>query len=206
VPTGIYRQNLDDRDNRPSMLWHSGPEDWSIKGNVHFLGYEVLQFGTVEVTHAGNPASTLVISADYEIRPGDYVLPADNTPYDSVYVPHPPKTVPENMHVIAFTDALGSVGRLQVVAVSFGADDGVENGQVYSIFHTNDTVHDDTDYPKGSFKSFFHAKDAKVYLPREYVGHVMIFRTFPHVSYGLIMDGIRPVHIPDRLFDPDYRG
>jgi hypothetical protein len=77
----------------------------------------------------------------------------------------------------------------------------VENGQVYSIFHTNDTTNDDTDYPTGGTEKFFHPHDAKVYLPREYVGHVMIFRTFGHVSYGLIMDGIRPVHISDRLFD-----
>ena len=206
VPNGIYRQSLDNRDDRPSMLWHHGPEDFTLHGDVHFIGYEVEQYATVEVTHSGDAASALVVSADYEIRPGDYVIPADATPYDSTYVPHAPASVPPNMRVIAFTDALNTVGRLQVVALSFGAEDGVENGQVYSIFHTNGTVHDDTDYPPGSFKSFFHSKDAKVHLPREYVGHVMVFRTFSHVSYGLVMDGIRPVHLSDRLFDPDYRG
>jgi len=206
VPTAIYRQNLDDRDDRPSMLWHHGPEDFTLHGDVHFIGYEVEQYATVEVTHTGDAASALVVSADFEIRPGDYVIPADTTPYDSTYVPHAPPSVPPDMRVIAFTDALNTAGRLQVVALTFGADDGVENGQVYSIFHTNGTVHDDTDYPQGSFKSFFHAKDAKVHLPREYVGHVMVFRTFSHVSYGLIMDGILPVHLSDRLFDPDYRG
>jgi hypothetical protein len=206
VPTGIYRKDLTGDDDRPSMLWHSGPEDWTLKGNVIFLGYEVMQFGIVEVTHSGNPASTLIVSSDFDVREGDYVIPVDPMQYDSVYVPHPPKAIPENMHVIAFGYALASVGRLQVVAVSFGSDDGVENGQVYSIFHTNDTTNDDTDYPTGGTEKFFHPHDAKVYLPREYVGHVMIFRTFGHVSYGLIMDGIRPVHISDRLFDPDYRG
>jgi hypothetical protein len=43
-----------------------------------------------------------------------------------------------------------------------------------------------------------------VQLPEEYIGHVMIFRTFDRVSYGLIMDGIRPVHLSDRLYDPDH--
>jgi len=205
-PTTIHRVNLEDRDNRPSMLWHTGPEDWTLKGDVHFIGYEVMQFGTVEVTHAGNPASALIVSSDFEVRPGDYLLPADTMPYDSLYVPHPPKSVPPNMHVMAFTDALANAGRLQVVAISFGAADGVENGQVYSIFHAQDPVHDDTDYPQGSAKAFFHRDDAKVELPLAYVGHVMVFRTFDHVSYGLIMDGIRPVHLDDRLFDPDYRG
>jgi hypothetical protein len=207
VPSGVYRQNLDDRnDDRDAMLWTTGPGDWTIKGDVHFVGYEVMQFGTVEVTHAGDPASTLIVSADFEVHAGDLIIPADTHPYDSVYVPHPPKSVPEDMHVTALSGALSSAGRLQVIAVSGGSAEGVENGQVFSIFHTNDMAKDDFDYPQTSVRKFFHPNDAKVHLPREYVGHVMIFRTFDHVSYGLIMDGIRPVHVPDRLFDPDYRG
>jgi hypothetical protein len=43
-----------------------------------------------------------------------------------------------------------------------------------------------------------------VQLPEEYIGHVMVFRTFDRVSYGLIMDGIRPVHRGDKLYDPDH--
>jgi hypothetical protein len=33
----------------------------------------------------------------------------------------------------------------------------------------------------------------------------MIFRTFDRVSYGLIMDGIRPVHLGDHLYEPDHK-
>ena len=40
-------------------------------------------------------------------------------------------------------------------------------------------------------------------LPDEFVGHVMIFRTFDKVSYGLIMDGIRPAQLEDKLKMPD---
>jgi hypothetical protein len=108
------------------------------------------------------------------------------------------------MQVIAF-GGVANVGRLQVVATSFGAEDGIENGQVFSIFHAEDTVHDETDYPSGSSAAFFHPSDAKVFVPRDYVGHLMVFRTFAHVSYALIMDGIRPVHVGDRLFEPDHR-
>ena len=203
-PSEVYRQDLTSRDDRPAMLWHRGPDHFTLHGNVHFLGYEMLQFGDVQVTHAGNPASVLVISTDYEIRAGDFVLPLDDTPYDFQYLPHPPTHVPPGMRVIAFTDALNAVGRLQVVALSNGAADGVENGQVYSIFSPGDVVTDRSDYPEDSTKAFFHPKDSQVQLPEEYVGHVMIFRTFNRVSYGLIMDGIRPVHLGDKLYEPDH--
>ena len=203
-PSEVFRQDMQDRDDRPSMLWHRGPDHFTLRGNVHFLGYEMLQFGEVQATHAGNPASVLVTSTEYEVRPGDFVLPPQNNQFDFQYVPHAPKQVPPTMRVIAFTDALNVVGRLQVVALSSGAADGVENGQTFSIFHEGDVVQDRSDYPEGSFKAFFHPDDAKVKLPEEYIGHVMIFRTFDRVSYGLIMDGIRPVHLGDKLYDPDH--
>ncbi|HST29193.1 MAG TPA: LysM domain-containing protein [Rudaea sp.] len=203
-PDEVYRQDMQDRDDRPSMLWHHGPDHFTLHGDVHFLGYEMLQFGDVQATRAGNPASVLVTSTDYEVRSGDFVLPPENNQFDFQYVPHAPKQVPPTMRVIAFTDALNAVGRLQVVALSSGAADGVENGQTFSIFHKGDMVQDRSDYPEGSFKAFFHPDDAKVRLPEEYIGHVMIFRTFDRVSYGLIMDGIRPVHLGDKLYDPDH--
>jgi hypothetical protein len=204
-PNEVYRQSLDDRDDRPSMLWHRGPEDFTLRGNVHFAGYEMLQFATIEVTHTGKVTSTLLLNSDFEVRPGDFVLPLDTMQYDSQYVPHSPRQVPAHMHVLAFSDALNAVGRLQVVGLSNGAADGVENGQVYSVFHQGDPVHDDLDYPDGSTKAFLHPGDAEVQLPEEYIGHVMIFRTFEHVSYALVMDGVRPVHIGDRLYEPDHR-
>lgn len=207
IPSGVYRESLDGEIDRESMLWHEAPWDFTLKGNVHFVGYEVAQIGTVQVTHVGPVATALIVSTDnYIRRAGDLVIPNDDKPYDSVYVPHPPKSIPADMHVTAFGDAVIAVGRYQVVGISNGSADGVENGQIYSVFHTNDMAHDNFDYPSGSTQAFFHPGDAKVHLPREYVGHVMVFRTFDHVSYGLVMDGIRPVHVADRLFEPDYRG
>lgn len=209
----FYRDSPDDADraheNRGDMIWHHGPEQFSLAGKVNFLGYEGLQTGTVRVTRAGNPASVLVLTADIEVAPGDFILPLDDKPYDAQYVPHPPLQVPAGMSVLAFTESIDAsawmvAGRNQVLALSHGSADGVENGQVYSIFHPSETVDDRTDYSPDSFKKFVHPKDSKVQLPEEYVGHVMIFRTFDHVSYGLVMDGVRPVHLRDPLYEPDH--
>lgn len=209
----FYRDSTDDanlaHENRDDLIWHHGPQEFSLAGKVNFLGYEALQTGTVRVTRAGDPASVLVLTADLEVRPGDFILPIDDKPYDAQYVPHPPKQVPAGMRVVAFTDSVDAsawmvTGRNAVVALSHGAADGVENGQVYSIFHPGERINDSTDYPDGSAKKFFHPDDAKVQLPEEYVGHVMIFRTFEHVSYGLVMDGVRPVHLRDPLYEPDH--
>ncbi len=198
-----YRQDRDGRGGRQSLLWRHGPHEWSFKGRVRFLGYEMLEFGKIQVTRTGNPASAIVTYSDFEVREGDYILPLDPKPYDDQFVPHPPANAPDNMRVIAFTDALGSVGPLQVIAMTRGSEDGVDNGTTYSIYADGEVVHDDTDYPKGKTRAFFNPRDSKVQLPPEFVGHVMVFRTFKRVSYGLVMDSVRPVQIDNFMHDPD---
>lgn len=199
----VYRQARTSWEGRDHLLWQHGPHELTLSGNVRFLGYEVLDFGTVQVTRTGEVASALVMSADYEINKGDFILPLDPKPYDDEYLPHPPAQMPGNMRVIAFTGALSSVGTYQVVALSRGSEDGVDNGTTYSIYTEGEVVQDITDYPVGSSRAFAHPHDKNVTLPPEFVGHVMIFRTFQRVSYGLIMDGVRPVQIGDFLHDPD---
>ncbi|MBN8885257.1 MAG: LysM peptidoglycan-binding domain-containing protein [Rudaea sp.] len=212
-PQRFYRDSTDepsrDHEIRGDLMWRHGPQESSLAGKVNFIGYEGLQIGTVRVTKAANPSSALLLASDIEVRPGDLVLPLDDKPYDAQYVPHPPKQVPAGMRVVAFTDTIDPsgwmvAGRDQVLALSHGAADGVENGQVYSIFHPGEQVNDNFDYSPESGKKFFHPKDAKVQLPEEYIGHVMIFRTFDHVSYGLVVDGVKPVHLLDPLYEPDH--
>ncbi len=199
----VHRQERDGRYGRKSLLWSHGPHEITLQGRVRFLGYEVLEFGTLQVTRSGDPSSALVTYSDFEVKEGDYVLPLDPTPYDSEFVPHPPSAAPDNMRVIAFTDAMNAVGARQVVALSRGRADGVDNGTTYSIYTDGEVVHDDTDYPRGKTRAFFHPKDSKVKLPPEFIGHVMVFRTFERVSYGLVMDSVRPVHLGDFMHDPD---
>ncbi|MFI4969050.1 MAG: LysM peptidoglycan-binding domain-containing protein [Lysobacterales bacterium] len=203
APREVHRQETDVRDGRPGMLWRHGPNEFTLHGNVRFLGYEMLDFGVVEVTRSADVSSALVTYSDFEVRPGDYVLPILDQPYDDQYVPHGPAKAPDNMRILAFSDALNAVGPRQVVALSRGTEDGVDNGTTFSIYHPGEDVVDQTDYTEGSVRKFFHPGDASVTLPPEFIGHVMIFRTFQRVSYGLVMDAVKPVHVGDFLHDPD---
>ena len=42
----------------------------------------------------------------------------------------------------------------------------------------------------------------KVRLPEERAGELLVFRTFDQVSYGLVMNTQRPVHVLDRIGNP----
>lgn len=203
-PRRVYAREVDSvMDGERGMLWHHGPDFWPFGRDAQFIGYEMLVIGQVTTTKAGDPSSALVTYSDVEIRQGDLLLPLENNPYDSMYVPHAPKAVPGDFMVINFTDAVNAVGPRQVVALNRGAQDGVENGQTYSLWQAGEKINDDYKYDRQSAKAFFHPRKKKVQLPEEFVGHVMVFRTFDHISYGLVMDAIRPSHRGDTLRAPE---
>ncbi|HEY8682080.1 MAG TPA: LysM peptidoglycan-binding domain-containing protein [Rhodanobacter sp.] len=188
-------------DSNAAMV--NAPWDEDSRNDGHYgrgddLGVEVSVIGTAETLRMGDPSTLLLLDSTQEIRSGDRIMPIDDAPYDPYFYPHAPKSVPNNARVIAFADAMDAVGSRQVVALSIGARDGVENGQTYSIAEPGETVNDDV-----ASNSWRRGTGKKVTLPDEYVGHVMVFRTFNRVSYGLIMDSLRPVHQGNRLRMPE---
>jgi hypothetical protein len=180
---------------------------WVLRGkrrHTDYLGHEVLDIAQGEVLRGGDPATVLIQYGDVEIRKGDLVLTTPSQPYDLEFFPRAPDAVPENMRVMAFNhdDALTAIGPRQVVALNRGGQHGVANGQVFSIFDPGDIIRDEVEFADADFRTTFSDRKAMVELPPEFVGHVMIFRTFERVSYGLVMDGIRPVHLGDELRMP----
>jgi len=213
-PTHVYRRYKGERPH-PYEVAHllnsdvevvSGPWDEDFRndnmmGRGTEIGTEVEIIGTVRVLKGGDPATTLLTNAKMEIRPGDRLLPVDDAPYDPNFYPHPVPALAPYARVLAFSngmDSTSSEGPNSVVALSMGSADGVNDGTTFAIYHPGDEITDDVagDSRKRSFGP--HVK-----LPAEFVGHVMVFRTFDHVSYGLIMDGIKPVHINDTLELPE---
>ena len=188
-------------DSDAAMVRSPWAEDFRDDGHYgrgDDLGVEVSVIGMAETLREGDPATLLLLDATQEIRSGDRLMPVDDTPYDPYYYPHAPQAVPRNARVIAFADAMDAAGRRQVVALSIGSKDGVDNGQTYALFEPGETIHDDV-----ASNSWNRGVGERVRLPDEFVGHVMVFRTFDRVSYGLVMDGLRPVHRGARLAMPE---
>jgi hypothetical protein len=166
------------------------------------LGWEVFELTTAEVTVAGDPATLLLAAEGREVREGDLLLPVQNPIFDLGFMPRAPERVPDNMRVIAVTDYFRVAGPRDVVALSAGAREGISNGQVFALYDEGEHV---SDHVANRIEVMANRRSKQVKLPDEFVGHVMIFRTFDKVSYGLVMDAIRPAGVdnvakaPDRL-------
>lgn len=187
--------------NRPEWYW-TDALNWSFRGqNAELLGTELLEVAEGQVLRGGDPTTVLVTRGLMEVSKGDRVSTALVEAFDLTFMPRAPARVPDNMRIMAVSDAI-SGGPKSVVALSKGSRDGVENGQVYSVFHPGERIHDDVKFPPGKVDRMLAGKHAEIELPAEYVGRVMVFRTFEKMSYGLVVDGLRPVSPHDHLRAP----
>lgn len=172
------------------------------------LGYEMMRVGAGTVTRgevAGIEVSTLLLDDEgYEVRVGDRLIPVDAQPYDLQFFPHPPARQADygRARVLAVADMLTSGGPRDVIAISIGAREGVDNGTVFSVWREGTNTVDRVE--KGGFRDedtvFF---ENKVRLPDEFAGHAMVFRTYDKVSYALVMDSIKPTRVGYHLKHPD---
>lgn len=177
------------------------------KGN-ELLGFELMRVNVGTITRGevgGIEASTLLLDeAGREVRIGDRLIPVDAQPYDLQFFPHPPKQqlAYGKARVLAVADAMTAAGPRDVVAISVGSREGVDNGTVFSIWREGSNVVDRVE--KGpDIDSDLVGFQEKVRLPDEFAGHVMVFRTFDKVSYGLVMDSIKPTRVGYHLKHPD---
>lgn len=215
VSNGQYLPFKEDLDYRGKRIWtetndlKSGWTNMMLsEGPLELLGYELARINVGTITRgevANVQVSTLLLDeVGREVRVGDRVIPVDAMAYDLQFFPHPPKTqLPVGKaQVLAVADANMYGGPRDVVAISAGARDGVDNGTVFSIWSNGNKVIDRVEY--GDDRSDLSVpKSSRVQLPDEFTGHVMVFRTFDKMSYGLVMEGIKPTRIGYSLKHPD---
>lgn len=177
------------------------------KGGMEKLGYEMRKVNAGVITQGavgGIQATTLKLDDQtMEVRIGDKIVPVESIAYDPYFMPHPPSQqfAYREAQVLAVADRNDMGGPRDVVALSVGARDGIDNGTVFSIWRVGSNVVDRVKTPERSADLVSH--NAKVRLPDEFAGHVMVFRTFDKISYGLVMDSIKPTKAGYELKHPD---
>ena len=201
----------EDLDPRGQPMREAGTmwSNWVFPSkSTEFIGYELMTQSTGTVTRgevAGIQASTLLLDSEgREVRVGDRLIPVEAQPYDLQFFPHPPKQQQEygRLQVMAVADMMTTGGPHDVIAISGGSAQGIDNGTVFSVWRRGNSVTDrvkdglDRDEDVTMFEQ-------KVRLPDEFAGHAMVFRTFDKVSYALVMSSVKPTRVGYELKHPD---
>ncbi|HDS0922302.1 TPA: LysM peptidoglycan-binding domain-containing protein [Stenotrophomonas maltophilia] len=176
------------------------------------LGYELAQLnvGTVVKLPDGKSEVTSITlqgrTDGREVRAGDRLVPVEATPYDLQFFPHAIAAQTEGLdiRVLAVTDMYLAGGPRDVIAISAGSADGIDNGTVVSLWRQGRHVAHRMKYPGSSrMDDSLTTGAGRVSLPDEYAAHAMVFRTFDKVSYALVMQGVKPVLVGYSAKHPD---
>jgi LysM repeat protein len=151
------------------------------------LAYEAIYVGSAKFEKAGDPATMRVTGMQEEIGEGDRLVLAERAKSFN-YSPKPPEK-PVTGKILSIYKGVSQAGKNSVIAMSAGKADGIDVGTVLVIKQVGRLVTD-------------RQTSEKLRLPDESIGHVLIFRTFDKISYGLIMDGSGFPVVGDKVTNP----
>jgi hypothetical protein len=186
----IYVRSVETADETAFDVVHPG-DAYRDAETGEILGYEALYVGGAKLLRTGDPATLLLTSTEQEVLIGNRLLVSINDePIDAFYPKAPDSEISGS--IISVLNGVNQIGQYHVVVLDRGASDGLQVGDVLAVEHRGEVVRDDVTPNRWD----------KVKLPDEKAGHLMVFRTFDRVSFGLIMDATRAMHINDKVRNP----
>ena len=188
----IYARGVHDRSTGRFQIFRTGTayrNPNAKKDDV--LGYEALHVADARVDAYGDPSVLTLVRASRETLVGDRLIavPADEA-HQLSFIPSAPDQAIDGT-IIALFDAISRVGRYQVVVLNKGQRDGMRSGNVLAAYRAGEMVRDTT-----------LNKAQTVTLPDVRSGLVMVFRVFDKVSYALVMEAQREIHLYDTVRNP----
>ena len=179
------------------------------------LGYEASYVADARVTRFGQPATIEILRSKEEVTRGDRL-----TPNREVTIPSYSPRAPEKKitgKIVSVEYGVSETAQYSIIAINRGKQDGLEVGHVLLTYRTGEVVstvddgissfHKDTKpnyvVPDGVVAGNSGGKSGtSVKLPNERNGLVFVFRVFDRMSYALVMQSLRPIHISDIVETP----
>jgi LysM repeat protein len=162
------------------------------------VGYDGIFTGAGHVTRGGDPVTLMMTESARETEAGDKLFAGGiDVPLD--FIPSAPR-VKTSGSIMAVSNGVTVIGQYEVVVINRGAADGLAPGNVLAVFTSGETIHDTAN--KGFLNTMTRLHAEKVRLPDERCGTFMVFKTFDHLSYGLIMEATNVIRVADRVENP----
>ncbi|HUW97909.1 MAG TPA: LysM peptidoglycan-binding domain-containing protein [Acidiferrobacter sp.] len=186
APSLFYARHLGAHPAKAYDIYRQGPA--LVDANGDFLAYEAIYIGHAKLVRPGRLPELEVTSSDREVESGDRLMrwrPAPPIPY---YFPRAPSQS-LNAVVVAATHSEINLGTYAALAISIGKASGVRQGYVLRIYSRPQDFYDPV------------AKE-NVLGRRQPIGLLMIFKVYDKVSYGIVMQSRREIHVGDLVATP----
>lgn len=190
----IYALNFNSPQIRNYNIVRPGDPYVDPKTN-DVLGYEAIYLGDALLLRNGkdedDPATFTITKSVREVLNGDVLVPDEQREQMFHYTPRPPENKVSGQIMSVF-NGVTEIGQYSIVVLNLGERDGMAPGHVLAAYEKGQKVQD---------KEQFFLWNS-VQLPDERAGLLMVFRTYKKVSYALVMESLRALHINDRVENP----
>lgn len=152
------------------------------------LGYKARLVGYAELISGGDPAKIMLTDILQSVKRMDKVMPNNYPDFELNFLPKTPAVVVSGLIIDLPGDYTQGAEGL-VVVINRGKDARLEPGDVLGVY-----------------AKCYPAPDPKcpecVTIPPERIGEVLVFRTFTHTSFALVVRSIRAIHKMDTVTNP----
>lgn len=159
------------------------------------LGYEAIYAGDARFIKAGKnedqPATLVITKARREVINNDLLIAEEQNEQMFQFTPRAPEEK-VNGQIMSVFNGVSQIGQFMIVVLNRGENDGLAPGHVLAIMAKGQEVDDS--------RRFFLFNDVE--LPDERAGVMMVFKTYKQISYALVMDAYRAMHVNDRFQNP----
>ncbi|MCL1122611.1 LysM peptidoglycan-binding domain-containing protein [Shewanella seohaensis] len=191
--------------------------DFFNKQTGEALGQEAILASTGQVIESGKVSKVKILSNYRETKAGFRVLPMEDEALMSAYFTPKPAELKTPATVLAIESTMREAGKLNVVYLDKGTQDGVEPGEVFSIYRDGEEIvinNDGQPVPAAERTAYDNvvaslSSDRAIKMPDIYHGKLLVFKVFDKASLGLIVSTERSVRVDDKLIAPDslaFRG
>lgn len=184
----LYVRKADAADGDDYALVRPG-QRYIDPDNGELLGYEAIPVGRVTMSAFADVSTGTLQRSFRESLVGDRLLPlTDETLLASDFYPHAPEQ-PVDGRLIAVFDGVSEIGQYQIVVLNRGEVDGIERGHVLDILQTGRQARDPL-------------TGERLTLPALKAGTLMVFDVEQELSFALVMQATRAVHVRDSVRNP----
>jgi LysM repeat protein len=173
----------------------------------HTLGYLGIYTATALISQpVGDPARAVLIDTARETLQGDKLVSSEvQVPLN--LEPRAPSTQVNGKiaWIVGDTGVSDLAGQFDIVVLNRGSDAGLEPGNVLEVDQAGEVVRDTYGEHSGALR---HLGDVgtslapRVRLPDERAGTLLVFKTYPNLSFGLIVGASDTIAVGDVVRNP----
>lgn len=193
-----YIRGLDAPVGARFVVLHIG-EQLTDPESGRFLGYQGLYTATAQVVSAEQPEKVLLTNSGRETLRGDCLFP-ESGGGDLNFTPRAPSTAVRG-EIISVIDDVNAIGQYDIVAINRGTQRGVTPGTVLAVDRAGQTVVDrgPAAYARWDRSSWF---SHHVTLPEDRAGTLLVFKSYEHMSYALVVGASQQMMVGDVIRNP----